>query len=137
MSWPVDHCTPKRHQAPGRVSPSARVIGIRLPCLPPSFGQGCNMCLPTSPGRVLPLPLFLSMASKLLRDQQSLVSLLIAPMLSDVFGANVEGRVLGLCCKTYSQICISPYICILRTMRGCLSARAGFGFILSPLGQTT
>ena len=33
------------------------------------------------------------MASKLLRDQQSLVNLLIAPMLSDVFGANVEGRV--------------------------------------------
>ena len=51
------------------------------------------MCLSTSPGRVLPLPLFLSMASKLLRDQQSLVSLLMAPMFSDVFGANVEGRV--------------------------------------------
>ena len=137
MSWLVDHCTPKRRQAPGRVSPSARVIGIRLPCLPPSFGQGCNMCLPTSPGRVLPLPLFLSMASKLLRDQQSLVSLLIAPMLSDVFGANVEGRVLGPCCKSRSQISISPYICILCTMNGCRSAWASFGFFLSRLVRTT
>ena len=95
------------------------------------------MYLPPSHGRVLPLPVFLSMASKFLRDQQPLVSLLMGPMLSDMFGANVEGRVMGLCCKTYSQICISPYVCILRTMKGCLSARAGFGFILSPLGQTT
>ena len=135
MSWPVDHCTPKRHQAPGRVFPSARVIGIRLPCLSASFGQGCFMCLPTSPGRVLPLPLFLSMASKLLRDQESLVSLLIAPMLSDVFGANVEGRVLGPCCKTCSQICISPYICILCRMDVCLPGRAPDSFFHASSGQ--
>ena len=128
MSWPVDHCTPKRHQAPGRISPSARVIGIRPPRHPPSFGQGCNRCLPTSPGRVLPLPLFLSVASKLLRDQESLVSLLMAPTWSDVFGANVEGHVLGSCCKTCSQICISPYICILCTMDVCLLGRASDSF---------
>ena len=95
------------------------------------------MYLPTSPGRVLPLLLFLSMASKLLRDQESLVSLLMAHMLSDVFGANVEGRVLGPCCKTCSQICISPYICILCTMNGCRSAWASFGFFLSLLVRTT
>ena len=135
MSWPVDHCTPKRHQAPGRVFPAARVIGIRLPCFSPSFGQGCNMCLPTSPGRVLPLPPFLSVASKLLRDQESLLSLLMAPMWSDVFGANVEGRVLGPCCKTCSQICISPYICILCTTDVRLPGRAPDSFFHASSGQ--
>ena len=97
-------------------------------CLPLSFGQVCNMCLPTSPGRVLPLPPFLSVASKLLRDQESLLSLLMAPMWSDVFGANVEGHVLGPCCETGSQICISPYICILCTMDVCLPGRASDSF---------
>ena len=97
-------------------------------CLPLSFGQVCNMCLPTSPGRVLPLPPFLSVASKLLRDQESLLSLLMAPMWSDVFGANVEGHVLGPCCETCSQICISPYICILCTMDVCLPGRASDSF---------
>ena len=61
----------------------------------------------------------------------------MAPMLSDVFGANVEGRVRGPCCKTCSQICISPYICILCTMNGCRSAWASFGFFLSRLVRTT
>ena len=135
MSWRVEHCTPERPQAPGRVSPSALVIGIRLPCLSPSFGQGCHMCRPAAPGRVLPLPLFLSMASKLLRDQQSLVSLLMAPMSSDVFGANGEGRVRGLCCKTCSQICISPYIRILCTMDVCLPGRAPDSFFHASSGQ--
>ena len=91
-----------RVRSPGVWFARGQILGL---CFARSFGLGCNMCLPTSPGRVLPLLLFLSMASKLLRDQESLVSLLMAHMLSDVFGANVEGRVLGLCCKTYSQIC--------------------------------
>ena len=93
------------------------------------------MYLPTSPGRVLPLPVFLSMASKLLRDQESLVSLLMAHMLSDVFGANVEGHVLGPCCETCSQICISPYICILCTMDVCLPGRASDSFFHASAGQ--
>ena len=53
-----------------------------------------------------------SVAPKLLHDQQPLGCLLTGPMVWDVFGANVVGRVQGHCCGILSQICRSPHSCL-------------------------